>query len=93
MAEHETDTPIPTPGRILIAHGVDPLRNNGGVTAPAIVVRVFPQTFDGVTYVNVRVFTDGPDAPLWWTSVKIYPTNEAAILDGALRWLTWPARD
>lgn len=77
----------PTIGRIVIAHGVDPLLNNGATEAPAIITRVWSGG-EAKAMVNCKVITDQTD-DIWWTSVDLV---EDVSDSGNSRCLTWPLR-
>jgi hypothetical protein len=97
MKTHEPDgTPVyqgnsftPTVGRIvnytLTEDDAKSGLGNNGVNAgdklPAVIVRTWGSTSESA--VNLRVLTDGPDAPIWKTSVL--PGDEQG------RW-NWPPR-
>ena len=60
---------------------------NGANEAPAIITRVWSDT-----YVNVRVVLDGNDT-LWKTSVDLLPEGEEPSLNNLLNgYCTWPER-
>lgn len=63
-------TQIPSLGRIVIA-SADPAQNNGSGTAPAMIVRVWPNGL-----VNLQVMLDGAAGVAWVTSATLYGTPE-----------------
>lgn len=77
----------PTRGRIVLVKLREmgtPKLYNGGDEHPAVVTAVH-----GNNMVNVRVFVDGADNPLWVTSV---PHEDDAAGFGGATW-RWPPRD
>lgn len=60
--------------------------NNGAVTAPAVITRVWSPTT-----VNVRVLADSDAAPSWRTSVTFVETLDH--LDSTAAVWTWPGED
>lgn len=60
--------------------------NNGAVSAPAVVTRVWSPTT-----INVRVLTDSDAAPSWRTSVTFVETLDHVDSSAAV-W-TWPGED
>lgn len=81
----------PSIARIVLAARVEPTMNNGADTAPAIITRVWGEHPDGGWTVNVRVILDQFSQPLWWTSARLFDTeDEAQAYQGQA--LFWPPR-
>lgn len=84
----------PTVGRIVHfypAPNDQEARSNGAPFVPAIIVQSWGDTEDSL--INLRVFADNGDAPLWRASVG--PKKNAFSTDGT-QWngyWTWPPRD
>lgn len=77
----------PSVGRIVLVP-MDPRGNNGQHYAPAIITRVWSDTM-----VNLRVFADSSDAPIWRTSAAL-AEDTGAHVEGepvANTW-AWPTR-
>lgn len=75
----------------------DPTSNNGSMVCAADVTRVWGQAPDGCWTVNIRLTKDGPaERDEWKTSVKLYPSHEAALSADAgpsSCWWPWPTED
>lgn len=66
---------------------MDPNRNNGADEAPAIITRVWSDT-----YVNVKILSDSNDAPEWRTSVTLVEEKPDMLVSGTMLLAWWPPR-
>ena len=66
---------------------MDPNRNNGADEAPAIITRVWSDT-----YINVKVLSDSNDAPEWRTSVTLLEEKPERIIGDGRGMAWWPPR-
>ncbi|MFJ9887176.1 hypothetical protein ACIQRW_15080 [Streptomyces sp. NPDC091287] len=57
---------------------VNPITNNGSDSAPATVTRVWEQHQDGSWLVNLKANLDAPTSSKWFTSVRLFDTEDQA---------------
>ncbi|MEU2402811.1 hypothetical protein ABZ609_00495 [Streptomyces rubiginosohelvolus] len=80
----------PSLGRVVLVL-VNPITNNGSDIAPAMVTRVWEQGKDGSWGVNLKANLDSPTTSKWFTSVRLFDTeDEARAHDGEAAY--WPPR-